>query len=87
MINTPRCGLFLDIGLGKTSITLSVVEYLMYSEFEIEKVLVIAPLRVAEDTWATEASKWDHTKHLRISKVLDTTKQRRQALANEAVVY
>ena len=56
MINTPRCGLFLDMGLGKTSITLSVVEYLMYSEFEIEKVLVIAPLRVAEDTWATEAS-------------------------------
>lgn len=87
MINTPRCGLFLDMGLGKTSITLSVVEYLMYSEFEIEKVLVIAPLRVAEDTWATEASKWDHTKHLRISKVLGTPKQRRQALAKEADVY
>lgn len=87
MINTQRCGLFLDMGLGKTSITLSVVEYLMYKEFEISKVLVIAPLRVAEDTWATEASKWDHTRHLKISKVLGTPKQRRQALAREADVY
>lgn len=87
MLNTPKCGLFLDMGLGKTSITLSVIEYLMYSEFEIAKALVIAPLRVAEDTWATEANKWDHTSHLRISKVLGTPKQRRQALAREADVY
>ena len=87
MINTKRCGLFLDMGLGKTSITLSVVQYLMYNEFEIEKVLVIAPLRVAEDTWATEAYKWDHTRNLKISKVLGTPKQRRQALAREADIY
>lgn len=87
MLNTKRCGLFLDMGLGKTSITLSAIEHLMYNEFEISKVLVIAPLRVAEDTWATEAGKWDHTRHLRISKVLGTPKQRRQALARDADVY
>lgn len=87
ILNTPRCGLFLDMGLGKTSVTLSVIEYLMYSEFELNKVLVIAPLRVAEGTWATEASKWNHTRHLRISKVLGTPKQRRQALAREADIY
>lgn len=87
MLNTPRCGLFLDMGLGKTSVTLSVINYLMYSEFEIEKVLVIAPLRVAETTWAIEACKWDHTSHLRVSKVLGTPKQRRKALAKEADIY
>lgn len=87
MINTPRCGLFLDMGLGKTSITLTVIEYLMYSEFEIDKVLVIAPLRVAEDTWATEAGKWEHTRGLKIEKILGTPKQRRQALAREADIY
>lgn len=87
IINTPRCGLFLDMGLGKTSITLTAIKHLMFEEFEINKVLVIAPLRVAEATWATEAYKWDHTNDLKISKVLGTPKQRRQALAKEADVY
>ncbi len=50
ILDTPRCGLFLDMGLGKTVITLTAVEELMYNSFEISKVLVIAPLRVAEDT-------------------------------------
>lgn len=59
----------------------------MYNRFEIEKVLVIAPLRVAEDTWSTESKKWDHLNHLRISKILGSPAQRRKALAADADIY
>lgn len=83
----PRCGLFLDMGLGKTAITLTAIEDLMYNRFEISKVLVIAPLRVAEDTWSRECEKWDHLKNLRIVKVLGSPQQRRLALSQEADVY
>ena len=85
--STPRCGLFLDMGLGKTVITLTAIEDLIYNQFEISKVLVIAPLRVAEDTWSRESQKWDHLKDLRISKILGTPQQRRLALARESDVY
>lgn len=83
----PRCGLFLDMGLGKTVITLTAIEDLMYNRFEISKVLVIAPLRVAEDTWSRECEKWNHLKNLRIVKVLGSPQQRRLALSQEADVY
>lgn len=85
--NTPRCGLFLDMGLGKTAITLTAVEDLIYNCFEIAKVLVIAPLRVAEDTWTRECKKWDHLKHLKVERVLGTPRQRRLALARDADIY
>lgn len=84
---TPKCGLFLEMGLGKTVITLTALEELIYDRFEISRVLVIAPLRVAEDTWSRESEKWDHLKHLRISKILGTPAQRRLALAREADIY
>lgn len=84
---TPRCGLFLEMGLGKTVITLTALEDMIYNSFEVSKVLVIAPLRVAEDTWSRESAKWEHLKHLRISKVLGTPSQRRAALAAEADIY
>ena len=87
ILTTPRCGLFLDMGLGKTVITLTAVERLMYDSFEISRVLVIAPLRVAEDTWSRESEKWDHLRHLTISKILGTPAQRRAALAAEADIY
>lgn len=80
-------GLFLDMGLGKTAITLTAVDDLMYDRFEVSKVLVIAPKRVAEDTWSRESEKWDHLRHLRISKVLGTVAQRKAALEAEADVY
>lgn len=83
----PRCGLFLDMGLGKTAITLTAIEDLMYNRFEISRVLVIAPLRVAEDTWSRECEKWNHLKNLRIVKVLGSPQQRRLALSQEADVY
>lgn len=84
---TPRCGLFLEMGLGKTVITLTALEDMIYNSFEVGKVLVIAPLRVAEDTWSRESAKWEHLKHLRISKILGTPAQRRAALAAEADIY
>ena len=84
---TPRCGLFLEMGLGKTVVTLTAINNLIYDSFEISKALVIAPLRVAEDTWSRESEKWDHLKHLRISKILGTLKQRRKAIAADADIY
>lgn len=87
ILNTPRCGLFLDMGLGKTVITLTAINELMYNSFEVGRVLVIAPLRVAEDTWSRESEKWDHLRHLTISKILGTPAQRRAALAAKADIY
>lgn len=59
----------------------------MFDFFEVTKVLVIAPLRVAEDTWSRESEKWDHLRHLRISKVLGTAAQRKAALEADADIY
>lgn len=85
--DVPRCGLFLEMGLGKTVVTLTAINNLIYDRFEIRKVLVIAPLRVAEDTWSRESAKWDHLRHLRISKILGTPTQRRKAIAADADIY
>lgn len=84
----PAAGLFLEMGLGKTVITLTAINELMYDRFEVCKVLVIAPLRVAQDTWSRESDKWDHLKHLRISKILGTAEERIEALnADQADIY
>ena len=80
------CGLFLDMGLGKTVSTLTAVKHMIYS-FEVSKVLVIAPKRVAETTWTTEAEKWDHLRCLKLSKVIGTEKERAEALGADADVY
>ena len=74
------------MGLGKTVTTLTAISDLLFLG-DVEKVLVIAPLRVAEDTWSTEIDKWDHLSHLRISKVLGTPKQRAQAMNKPADIY
>ena len=81
-----RCALFLDMGLGKTVITLTHLCNLL-NDFSIFKALVIAPKRVAEDTWSREAAKWDHLQHLRISRVLGDRETRLAALAAEADIY
>lgn len=73
--------------MSKTVSTLTAINDLMYDYFDISKVLVIAPKRVAEDTWTTEAEKWDHLNHLTISKVLGSAKERKAALAAEADIY
>lgn len=87
IIDHPTCALILDMGLGKTVITLSSLWSLIYDYFEISKVLVIAPLRVAQNTWPGECEKWDHLKDLRISKVLGTANQRKKALEIKADIY
>jgi SNF2 family DNA or RNA helicase len=83
----PAAGLFLDMGLGKTVITLTAINELLFDSFEVSRVLVVAPKRVAETTWTAEAEKWDHTKHLRISRVLGSEKHRVQALNTAADIY
>ena len=87
IIDTPRLGLFLDMGLGKTSIVLSAVKELKYNRFAVSKVLVIAPKKVAEGTWSKEKDKWDHTRSLRISRVLGSEKKRIRALYETADIY
>ncbi len=87
IIEQKACGLFLEPGLGKTVITLSAIWDLMFDYFDISKVLVIAPLRVAENTWTEELEKWDHLTYLRISKVLGTEAQRIEALRRPADIY
>ncbi|MBQ9249902.1 MAG: DEAD/DEAH box helicase [Oscillospiraceae bacterium] len=87
VISTPKIGLFLDMGLGKTVITMTAIQELMYDRFEVSRVLVIAPKRVAEDTWTREHAKWDHLKDLRISKVLGNEQQRIRALRADADIY
>lgn len=80
MIADPVLGLFLDMGLGKTVITLTAINDLRYNRFAVGKVLVIAPKKVAEDTWTREAGKWDHLKLLRVIPVLGNIKSRIRAL-------
>lgn len=87
IIDTPKLGLFLDMGLGKTSIVLSAIKDLKYCRFDINRVLVIAPKKVAEGTWSKESLKWDHTSCLRVSKVLGSAKKREKALCDRADVY
>ena len=83
----PAVGLFLEMGLGKTVITLTAVDRLMFEEFAVSRVLVIAPLKVAEDTWSREAGKWDHLRDLRVAKILGTAKKRIEAAEADADVY
>lgn len=87
LINEPALGLFLDMGLGKTVTTLTAVKELKYYRFEVRKVLVIAPKKVAETTWSNEAAKWEHLQNLRVSKVLGSKNKRIAALAATADVY
>ena len=83
----PVTALFLDMGLGKTVTTLTVIRDLMYDSFEIKHVLVVAPLRVTRDTWPEEIRKWDHLKELTFSVVVGTVAERRRALQQEADIY
>jgi len=87
IIGQKECALLLEMGLGKTVCTLTAINELVYDRFEITRVLVIAPKRVALDTWMTETEKWDHLNHLKISRVLGTVKERKSALHTEADIY
>lgn len=87
ILDTPALGLFLDMGLGKTAITLHAINELKYGRFAVGKVLVIAPKKVAEATWQREIAKWDGISHLRVSSVLGGLQKRIKALCTPADIY
>ena len=87
VINNRYCALFLDMGLGKSVITLTALQRLIYDYVEVSRVLVIAPKSVAQNTWTSEASKWDHLKDLKVSVVMGTPAKRTKALQEQADIY
>lgn len=87
IITHPISALLLDMGLGKTSITLTAINDLHFDSFEIHKVLVVAPLRVARDTWSAEIEKWEHLKNLQYSVVVGPAQERLKALCTPADIY
>lgn len=83
----PIAAVLLDMGLGKTSITLTALNNLLFDSFEIHKVIVIAPLRVARDTWSAEMEKWEHLSSLTYSVAVGTEEERVTALRRQADIY
>lgn len=86
LLDHPEVLLILEMGLGKTIITLTAISILMYDRFEIDKCLVVAPLRVTK-VWIDEAMSWSHTKGLRLSRVTGTAAERKAALKKNADIY
>lgn len=87
LLSDPALGLYLDMGLGKTVITLTAIADLEYNRLQVSRALVIAPKKVAEATWQREAGKWDHLRHLRFSTVLGSEAKRVRALNTPADVW
>lgn len=87
IVQKTACGLFLDMGLGKTVSALTAINELIYDRFDVARVLVIAPLRVAETTWTDEAKKWNHLHGLIFSRILGDRKERTAGATAEADVY
>ena len=87
ILSDSRLGLFQDMGLGKTVETLTAINELKYYRWAVERVLVVAPKKVAEGTWQAEAANWDHLQHLRIISVLGTEKRRIQALNTPSDIW
>lgn len=83
----PMAAVFLDMGLGKTSITLTALNDLLFDSFDVHRVLVVAPLRVARNTWSSEIKKWEHLQDLQYSIVVGTEKERMTALEKRADIY
>lgn len=87
IIEHPISAVLLEMGLGKSVITLTAIKELLYNSFDVSKVLVIAPLRVARDTWPAEIEKWEHLNGLTYSVVIGTEKERTAALSKKADIY
>ena len=83
----PIAAVILQMGLGKTVCTLTAIEHLIYDTFEVSKVLIVAPLRVAKVTWSDEIDKWDHLSHLTYSVAVGSEKERLSALKKKANLY
>lgn len=87
IIDHPESAIFLGMGMGKTISTLTAINDLVRNRFETQKVLVIAPIRVARDTWPAEIHKWDHLDGLTVSPIIGTAKQREAAANRRADIY
>lgn len=87
IIDHPEAAILLGMGMGKTISTLTAINDLIRNRFETQKVLVIAPIRVARDTWPEEIHKWDHLAGLTVSPITGTTKQREAAANRRADIY
>lgn len=87
ILEHPVCCLMLDMGLGKTVITLTALWELVLDRFDVSRILVIAPKRVAEDTWPKEIAKWEHLSGLSFSLVLGSRADREAALRKRAFIY
>ncbi len=83
----PEAAVLLDMGLGKTVITLTAIAHLLFDSFQAHRILVIAPLRVARDTWPAEIQKWDHLNALTYSLIIGTQQERIAALRRQADIY
>ena len=80
----PEAAVFLDMGLGKTSITLTALNNLLFDYFDVHRILVVAPLRVARNTWSDEIEKWDHLHNLTFAIAVGSEKERLEALRKQA---
>jgi SNF2 family DNA or RNA helicase len=87
ILSHPVSAIFLNCGLGKTVITLTAIEELIHDRFEVRSVLVVAPLRVARDTWPAEIEKWDHLKGLTFTVAVGSEKERLAALKKPADIH
>lgn len=87
ILKHPISAVLLEMGLGKSVISLTAINDLMLDYFDVSRTLVIAPLRVANSTWPDEIKKWDHLKHLNFSVVIGSEKERLDALKKPAHIY
>lgn len=87
ILEHPIAAVFLDMGMGKSSITLTAIMELMYDRFEVSKVLIVAPLRVCKHTWPQEIMKWEHLNGLKFSLATGTAAERKRALKADADIY
>jgi SNF2 family DNA or RNA helicase len=87
LYNNANCGLFLDMGLGKTVITLTYIELLRYQYLEMERALLIAPKRVVDTVWSNEVDKWEHLSNLTLTKIVGHQKQRDKALLQKTDIH
>lgn len=87
LYRNDKCGLFLDMGLGKTVITLTFLNKALYEELDISKALIVAPKRVVESVWTSEVSKWEHLKNLKLTKIIGNPKQRALAIREKTDIH
>lgn len=87
ILEHPIAAIFLDMGMGKSSITLTAIMEPMYDRFEVSKVLIVAPLRVCKYTWPQEIVKWEHLSGLKFSLATGTAAERKMALKADADIY